>query len=83
MYRSYSKTAFTKALQRLIPSVRKSDLVAGGAGIRAQVCKNDGTLVDDFLIFEKENIINVVNAPSPAATASLAIADEITDRIKL
>jgi (S)-2-hydroxyglutarate dehydrogenase len=83
MYRSYSKTAFTKALQKLIPSVQKSDLLAGGAGIRAQVCKNDGTLVDEFLIFEKDNIINVVNAPSPAATASLAIADEIVGRIKV
>lgn len=82
MYRSYSKSAFTKALQKLIPSISKNDLIEGGAGIRAQVCKSDGTLVDDFLIFEKENIINVVNAPSPAATASLAIADEIVGRIK-
>lgn len=82
MYRSYSKNAFTKALQKLIPSIQKSDLIEGGAGIRAQVCKNDGTLVDDFLIFENANIINVVNAPSPAATASLAIADEIISKIK-
>ena len=82
MYRSYSKDAFTKALQKLIPSIQKSDLIEGGAGIRAQVCKNDGTLVDDFLIFEKGNIINVVNAPSPAATASLAIGDEIVSKIK-
>ncbi len=82
MYRSYSKNAFTKALQKLIPTIQKSDLIAGGAGIRAQVCKNDGTLVDDFLIFERDNIINVVNAPSPAATASLAIADEIVSKIK-
>ncbi|MGE5356971.1 MAG: L-2-hydroxyglutarate oxidase [Deltaproteobacteria bacterium] len=81
MYRSYSKSAFTKALQKLIPEVKKSDLTEGGAGIRAQVCKDDGTLVDDFLIFQNNNIINVVNAPSPAATACLAIADEIVNRL--
>ena len=82
MYRSFSKTAFTKALQKLVPAIRKDDLIKGGAGIRAQVCGKDGTLVDDFLIFQKDNIINVVNAPSPAATASLAIADTIVDKIK-
>ena len=83
MYRSFSKSAFTKALQKLIPSVQKSDLIKGGAGIRAQVCGKDGTLVDDFLIFQNNNIINVVNAPSPAATASLAIADTIVEKIDL
>ena len=82
MYRSYSKSAFTRALKKLIPEIQKQDLISGGAGIRAQVCKNDGTLVDDFLIFQHQNIINVVNAPSPAATACLAIADEIVNKLK-
>jgi len=77
MYRSYSKSAFTKALQRLIPEINKKDLVIGNAGVRAQACDSKGNLSDDFLIFENENIINVCNAPSPAATASLAIGESI------
>ena len=72
-YRSFSKTAFTKALQRLIPEIQENDLVAGGAGVRAQACDRTGGLVDDFLIIEDRNIINVGNAPSPAATSSLSI----------
>ncbi|WP_348810460.1 L-2-hydroxyglutarate oxidase [Flavobacterium maritimum] len=77
MYRSYSKVAFTKALQRLIPEIQKEDLVAGGAGVRAQACDSKGNLSDDFLIFEHNNVINVCNAPSPAATSSLAIGESI------
>lgn len=77
MYRSYSKTAFTKALQRLIPEIQKEDLEAGSAGVRAQACDSKGNLSDDFLIFEENNIINVCNAPSPAATSSLAIGENI------
>jgi len=77
MYRSYSKTAFTKALQRLIPEIKKEDLEAGNAGVRAQACDSKGNLSDDFLIFEDKNIINVCNAPSPAATSSLAIGESI------
>ena len=77
MYRSYSKTAFTKALQRLIPEINKEDLEIGNAGVRAQACDSKGNLSDDFLIFEDKNIINVCNAPSPAATASLAIGENI------
>lgn len=77
MYRSYSKTAFTKALQRLIPEIQKEDLETGSAGVRAQACDNKGNLSDDFLIFEENNIINVCNAPSPAATSSLAIGESI------
>lgn len=72
-YRSFSKTAFTKALQRLIPEIQKNDLVEGGAGVRAQACDRTGGLVDDFLIIEDKAIINVGNAPSPAATSSLSI----------
>lgn len=77
MYRSYSKTAFTKALQRLIPEIQKEDLEEGNAGVRAQACDSKGNLSDDFLIFEDNNVINVCNAPSPAATSSLAIGESI------
>jgi L-2-hydroxyglutarate oxidase len=77
MYRSYSKSAFTKALQRLIPEIQKEDLEIGSAGVRAQACDSKGNLSDDFLIFEENNIINVCNAPSPAATSSLAIGESI------
>ena len=77
MYRSFSKTAFTKALQKLIPEIQKDDLVAGGAGVRAQACDREGGLVDDFMILEEKNAINVCNAPSPAATSSLAIGETV------
>ncbi len=80
MYRSYSKTAFTKALQRLIPEIKKEDLEHQSAGVRAQACDNAGNLSDDFLIFENKNVINVCNAPSPAATSSLAIGESIASR---
>lgn len=78
-YRSYSKAAFTKALQRLLPEITAEDLVPGGAGVRAQACDREGGLLDDFAIKENERIINVYNAPSPAATASLAIGETIAD----
>ncbi|WP_053405327.1 L-2-hydroxyglutarate oxidase [Persicobacter sp. CCB-QB2] len=81
MYRSFSKSAFTKALQALMPSIQEKDLVAGGAGIRAQACKKDGSLVDDFLIYETKHVVNVCNAPSPAATASLAIGETIAAKV--
>lgn len=77
MYRSYSKGAFTKALQELIPEIQKKDLVKGGAGVRAQACDRKGGLIDDFLVVEHEKFINVGNAPSPAATSSLAIGERI------
>ena len=76
-YRSYSKNAFTKALQELLPDIQKSDLEPGGSGVRAQACDRDGGLIDDFLILESEKVINVGNAPSPAATSSLAIGDHV------
>jgi L-2-hydroxyglutarate oxidase len=79
MYRSYSKTAFTKALQRLIPEIQKDDLEHQTAGVRAQACDSNGNLSDDFMIFEENNIINVCNAPSPAATSSLAIGESIAN----
>jgi (S)-2-hydroxyglutarate dehydrogenase len=78
MYRSFSKAAFTKALQKLIPEVQEQDLVEGGAGVRAQACDRSGGLVDDFMIIEKENVINVCNAPSPAATSSLSIGETVS-----
>lgn len=77
MYRSFSKAAFTKALQKLIPEIQEDDLTEGGAGVRAQACSRDGGLVDDFLILEEKNVINVCNAPSPAATSSLAIGETV------
>ncbi|BDD09287.1 hydroxyglutarate oxidase [Fulvitalea axinellae] len=81
MYRSFSKKAFTKALQGLIPEITEKDLVAGGAGIRAQACEKDGGLVDDFLIFENEFAVNVCNAPSPAATSALSIGQTLSEKI--
>jgi (S)-2-hydroxyglutarate dehydrogenase len=79
--RSLRKSAFVAALQRLIPAIRSDDLTTGRAGVRAQAVTPQGELVDDFLIEVSERAIHVLNAPSPAATASLAIADEITRRI--
>lgn len=78
-YRSFSKSAFTKALQKLVPEIQEDDLVPGGAGIRAQACHRDGSLLDDFCIKEIANSIHVLNAPSPAATSSLAIGETISE----
>ncbi len=77
MYRSFSKKAFTQALQKLIPEIEENDLEMGGAGVRAQACDRSGGLLDDFLIYENERAINVCNAPSPAATSSLSIGETI------
>jgi len=79
MYRSYSKAAFTKALQKLMPEIREQDLEPGGAGVRAQACDRNGALVDDFLILEEKLAINICNAPSPAATSSLSIGETVAD----
>lgn len=81
VYRSYSKSAFTKALQRLIPDLKESDLQPGGAGVRAQACDRNGGLIDDFLFVQDARMINVLNAPSPAATSSLAIGNTIADMV--
>ncbi len=81
MYRSFSKSAFTKALQKLIPEIQKKDLVSGGAGVRAQACDRKGGLIDDFVIDRKGPFINVGNAPSPAATSSLSIGTHIAQLI--
>ena len=81
MYRSFSKAAFTIALQRLLPELKESDLISGGAGVRAQACDKSGGLIDDFVILENEFAVNVCNAPSPAATSSLAIGGTVSDRV--
>ncbi len=79
MYRSFSKEAFTKALQVLIPEIQMDDLVAGGAGVRAQACDRTGGLLDDFSIVQDEKVINILNAPSPAATSSLSIGKTVAE----
>lgn len=81
MYRSFSKSAFTKALQALIPEIQESDLEPGGAGVRAQACDRTGGLLDDFAILETDKAINVVNAPSPAATSSLSIGKTVSEKV--
>lgn len=81
IYRSLSKTAFTRSLQRLIPEIRSEDLVPCKAGIRAQALERDGSLVDDFYFVSGPAMLNVCNAPSPAATASIEIGDEIANRV--
>jgi (S)-2-hydroxyglutarate dehydrogenase len=79
--RSFSKAAFVRSLQQLIPEVQASDLVPCHAGVRAQALMNDGKLVDDFLIISGQNCVNVCNAPSPAATSSLEIGKAIVAKI--
>ncbi len=80
-YRSFSKFAFVRDLQYLIPEIKKEDLVRGNAGVRAQACDRKGNLLDDFLIVESENAFHVLNAPSPAATSSLAIGESLAGKI--
>jgi L-2-hydroxyglutarate oxidase len=78
-YRSLSKSAFVKALQKLLPEITESDLVPGGSGVRAQAVSATGALVDDFVIQQSRRTIHILNAPSPGATASLAIGESIAD----
>ena len=77
MLRSFSKSLFTRSLQKLVPAVSKDDLEPGGAGVRAQALGHDGKLLDDFVIQQTEKAVHLLNAPSPAATSSLAIARHI------
>ncbi len=81
MWRSVSKAAFVKALQRLLPDIRAEHLEPAPAGVRAQAVTREGGLVDDFLIQESDRVINIGNAPSPAATASLNIGKLIAERL--
>ena len=75
--RSYSRKHFVRALRNLIPDIKESDVVPGRAGVRAMACKPDGQLLDDFVIIEKPHMVHVLNAPSPAATASLSVGETI------
>ena len=78
---SASKRAYMRAAQRYVPDIGVGDVVRAGAGIRAQAVRRDGTLVDDFVVTESDTITCVRNAPSPAATSSLAIAEHVVDRV--
>jgi L-2-hydroxyglutarate oxidase len=79
--RSFSKDLFVKSLQKLIPEIQYDDIEVGGAGVRAQALERDGKLVDDFRIVEAERMVQVLNAPSPAATASLSIGKTISKMV--
>ena len=79
--RSFSKNLFVKSLQKLIPEIQYDDIESGGSGVRAQALDPSGKLVDDFKIVEAKRMIHVLNAPSPAATASLSIGKTISDMI--
>jgi L-2-hydroxyglutarate oxidase len=80
MYRSWNKRAFVRALQSLLPELGMDDVAPGGAGVRAQAMDPSGNLLDDFSFVESENAIHVLNAPSPAATASVPIGRAIVDK---
>jgi (S)-2-hydroxyglutarate dehydrogenase len=79
--RSFSKELFVQSLQKLVPEILYDDIEVGGSGVRAQALEADGKLVDDFRIVEAEKMIHVLNAPSPAATASLSIGRTISDMV--
>ena len=68
--------------KRLVPEICEDDLVKGGSGVRAQACSRDGNLIDDFYFHKSDNIVNVINAPSPAATSALSIAESIMKLLK-
>jgi L-2-hydroxyglutarate oxidase LhgO len=80
IYRSWNKRAFVGALQALLPELGMDDVMPGGAGIRAQAIDSKGKLLDDFSFIETDNAIHVLNAPSPAATASILIGEAIAER---
>lgn len=82
LQRSFSKRLFAESLQRLVPEIRKEDLAPGGAGVRAQAMTPKGELVQDFHFARQANALHVLNAPSPAATASLAIGEEIAGQMQ-
>ncbi len=80
-YRSFSKDAFVKSLQKLVPEIKSEYIIPGPAGVRAQAVDAEGNLIDDFLFVENKNILHVCNAPSPAATSCLSIAETISEKI--
>jgi L-2-hydroxyglutarate oxidase len=79
--RSFSRELFCRSLQRLVPEIQPDDLIPGGSGVRAQAMSPEGSLVDDFHFVQGERQLHVVNAPSPAATSSLAIGEEIAELV--
>jgi L-2-hydroxyglutarate oxidase len=79
-YRSFNKAAFTRALQKLIPEIQAEDLQPGDAGVRALAVGRNGEILDDFVFAENDWAVNVLNAPSPAATACLSIGDSVADK---
>ena len=81
--RSYSKRLFVNALQKLIPEITIDDVVPGRAGVRAMACYPNGEMADDYIFSDNGNIINVLNAPSPAATSSLAIGEVVASKLDL
>jgi len=81
IYRSLSKREFVRSLQRLVPKITVDDLESGGSGVRAQACTKDGKLIDDFLFIENERVVNICNAPSPAATSAFSIGETISEKI--
>jgi L-2-hydroxyglutarate oxidase len=81
IWRSYNKSAFVNALQKLLPEIESEDLKTGGSGVRAQALRPDGSLVDDFLIREEKNMVHVINAPSPAATSCLSIGQTVAGKM--
>lgn len=81
MRRSFSKELFYQAVRPLLPELELDDLLPAGAGVRAMACDPEGNLVDDYIFFERPGILNVANAPSPAATASLAIGETIVEKV--
>ena len=81
LQRSFSRRLFCESLQKLVPEVQVADLAPGGAGVRAQAMSPDGTLLQDFCLLNRPRALHVLNAPSPAATASLAIGQEIANLV--
>ncbi len=79
--RSFSRELFCRSLQRLVPEIQPDDLIPGGSGVRAQAMSPEGSLVDDFHFIQGGRELHVVNAPSPAATCSLAIGEEIAGTV--
>lgn len=81
IHRTLSKRAYLRAVKALVPSIELDDLIPCRSGIRAQALRSDGSMVDDFLMVEQEDALHLCNAPSPAATACLAIGDRVVDRV--
>jgi len=81
-YRSFNKSAFTRALQKLLPELTNEDLIPGGSGVRAQAVDKQGKLLDDFYFVDTPGMLHVCNVPSPAATASIVIGCEIVCRVE-